>query len=162
MTAIARFEHVSQAQYQRDCPLDDRLPLSALPLPRRATAGSAGYDFVSPVTLTLAPGCAALVPTGVRVRMARGWVLLMFPRSSLGMKYRLRLSNTVGVIDSDYYGAQNEGHILIGLENGGDAPVTIHQGERFCQGVLLPCGVAEEDEAAGIRTGGFGSTGTNA
>ncbi len=159
MTAVARFEHVSENQYQRDCPDEDRLPLSALPLPRRATAGSAGYDFVSPVTLTLEPGQTAVVPTGVRVRMARGWVLLMFPRSSLGMKHRLRLSNTVGVIDSDYYGAQNEGHILIGLENGGGAPVTIRQGERFCQGVLVPCGVAEEDGAEGVRTGGFGSTG---
>lgn len=160
MTAIARFAHVSAAQFARDAAgFAQAMPVAEIPLPRRATPGSAGYDFTCPVQVTLTPGQQAVIPTGIRVLMAPGWVLLNCPRSSLGRKHGLRLANTVGVIDGDYAQADNEGHILVALVNGGDHPVTIAPGERFCQGLLVPYGLAEGDDPAASRTGGFGSTG---
>ena len=83
----------------------------------------------------------------------------IFPRSGLGFKHQVRLANTVGVIDSDYFHAANEGHIMVRIVNGGDHAVSIAKGERFCQGVFLPHGLAEEDEVLADREGGFGSTG---
>ncbi len=159
--SIARFTHVSEVQYAKDA-LPDALPLCAIPLPRRATAGSAGYDFICPADVTLAPGEVLTIPTGVRAEMQPGWVLLLFPRSGLGFRHQVRLANTVGVIDSDYAHAANEGHIMVRIVNGqgpDGTPVLIEKGTRFCQGVFLPCGLAEEDDVLADRTGGFGSTG---
>ena len=157
--SMARFTRVSEDQYRAAMGDREALSLPEIPLPRRATAGSAGYDFVSPVTVTLAPGGTALIPTGIRAEMDRGWVLMLFPRSSLGFKTGIRLGNTVGIIDSDYAFADNEGHIMVKLRNPSGEAVTIRQGERFCQGVFLPYGLAEEEEEPGERHGGFGSTG---
>lgn len=157
--SIARFTRVSEAQYAEAMAGRDCLPLARIPLPRRATPGSAGYDFVSPLEVTVPPQGAVLIPTGIRAEMEQGWVLMLFPRSSLGFKYALRLSNTVGVIDSDYAFAKNEGHIMVKLRNPLDTPVTIGRGDRFCQGIFLPFGTAEEEEVTGIRSGGMGSTG---
>ena len=156
--SIAKFTHVSDAQYAEAMQGQDCLPLAEIPLPKRATAGSAGYDFVSPLEVTVPAGGAALIPTGIRAEMEPGWVLMLFPRSSLGFRHALRLSNTVGVIDSDYAFAKNEGHIMVKLRNPLSEPVTIGRGERFCQGVFLPYGTAEEEEVLTERTGGFGST----
>lgn len=155
--SIACFHHVSAAQYHADAPAD-AMPVDAIPLPRRATVGSAGYDFVCPVDVTLSPGEAVTIPTGIRCEMQPGWVLLLFPRSGLGFKHQLCLANTVGVIDSDYFGADNEGHILVRLVNRGDHAFSIGRGERFCQGLFLPHGLAQEDAVGDIRHGGFGST----
>lgn len=159
--SIARFTRVSEGQYAETMAAwEGYLPLDEIPLPKRATAGSAGYDFVSPLEITVPAAGTALIPTGVRAEMEPGWVLLLFPRSSLGFRHALRLSNTVGVIDSDYAFAKNEGHIMVKLRNPLPEPVTIGRGERFCQGVFLPYGTAEEDEAAfAERSGGMGSTG---
>ncbi len=156
--SIARFTRVSEAQYAEAMGERERMPLSEIPLPRRATAGSAGYDFVSPVEVTVPAGGSALIPTGIRAEMEPGWVLMLFPRSSLGFKYSMRLANTVGVIDSDYAYAKNEGHIMVKLRNPLDTPVSIGRGDRFCQGVFLPYGTAEEEDDFAVRTGGFGST----
>ena len=157
---VARFTRVSEAQYaEAMAGRDGAMPLEEIPLPRRATAGSAGYDFVSPLEVTVPPEGTALIPTGIRAEMDSGWVLLLFPRSSLGFRHGLRLSNTVGVIDSDYAFAKNEGHIMVKLRNPLSAPVTIGRGERFCQGVFLPFGTAAEEEDFTERSGGIGSTG---
>ena len=156
--SIARFLHVSEEQYAASAPAD-ALPVANIPLPRRATAGSAGYDFICPAEVTLQPGEAITIPTGVRCEMQPGWVLMLFPRSGLGFKHQVRLANTVGVIDADYFHAANEGHIMVRIVNGGDHAVSIAKGERFCQGVFLPHGLAEEDEVLADREGGFGSTG---
>ena len=159
--SIAKFTRVSEAQYAEA--MADRegfLPLEDIPLPKRATKGSAGYDFVSPLEVTVPAGGSALIPTGIRAEMEPGWVLMLFPRSSLGFRHALRLSNTVGVIDSDYAFAKNEGHIMVKLRNPLSGPVVIGRGERFCQGVFLPYGTAEEDtDAFAERSGGMGSTG---
>ena len=77
-------------------------------LPKRATIGSAGYDFKSPVDFTLKPKETIKMPTGIRCKMDEDVVLMIYPRSSLGFKYRLILDNTVGIIDSDYYNSDNE------------------------------------------------------
>ena len=157
--SIAKFTHVSETQYlEAMSGQEGFLPITEIPLPKRATAGSAGYDFVSPIDVTIPADGTALIPTGIRAEMEQGWVLLLFPRSSLGFRHALRLSNTVGVIDSDYAFAKNEGHIMVKLRNPLTVPVTIGRGERFCQGVFLPYGTAEEDEVLTERTGGFGST----
>lgn len=86
-------------------------------LPKRATAGSAGYDFFSPVDFQLGPGETIKIPTGIRAQMEPDWVLKIYPRSGLGFKYRLQLNNTVGIIDSDYFNSDNEGHIFIKITN---------------------------------------------
>lgn len=157
--SIAKFTHVSEAQYAEAMSgREGFLPLEEIALPKRATAGSAGYDFVSPLEVTIPAGGTALIPTGVRAEMEQGWVLMLFPRSSLGFRHAVRLSNTVGIIDSDYVFAKNEGHIMVKLRNPLSEPVTIGRGDRFCQGVFLPFGTAEEDEVLTERTGGFGST----
>ena len=157
--SIAKFTHVSEAQYaEAMAEREGFLPLEEIPLPKRATAGSAGYDFVSPLEVTVPAGGSALIPTGVRAEMEPGWVLMLFPRSSLGFRHALRLSNTVGVIDSDYAFAKNEGHIMVKLRNPLSEPVTIGRGERFCQGVFLSYGTAEEEQVTAEREGGFGST----
>ncbi|MCH5287247.1 MAG: dUTP diphosphatase [Christensenellaceae bacterium] len=157
---IARFDHVSEAQFRQDAAhLSDPLLPGAIPLPARATAGSAGYDFVCPAEVTLAPGESIVIPTGVRAFMEPGWVLLIFPRSGLGFKHHMRLANTTGVIDSDYVSAANEGHIMVKIVNGSDHGFTLRRGERFCQGVFVPYGLAEEAGMPGERSGGLGSTG---
>ena len=158
---IARFGRVSAAQWAEtmgECAAA-ALALEEIPLPRRATAGSAGYDFVAPAETVIPAGESALIPTGIRAEMEPGWVLALFPRSSLGFRTGTRLSNTVGIIDSDYAFAKNEGHIMVKLRNPSDTPVVIGRGERFCQGIFLPFGTAEEDDDFAERSGGFGSTG---
>ncbi len=161
MGGVARFMYVSAQRFREDW--QDAFGYTDVPalppLPRRATAGSAGYDFYSPLAFSLAPGESVRIPTGVRARIADGWVLMLFPRSGLGFKYRLQLNNTVGIVDADYFGARNEGHIFIKLTNAGDRLVSVGVGEAFAQGVFLPFGVTDDDDASGERTGGFGSTG---
>lgn len=68
-------------------------------LPNRATSGSAGYDFHSPFDFSLDSGTSIMIPTGVRVKIDDGYFLGLFPRSSLGFKYRLQFNNTIPVID---------------------------------------------------------------
>ena len=161
MGGVARFMHVSPQRFRADW--QEAFGGIAVPempdLPRRATAGSAGYDFFSPLSFSLAPGSCVRIPTGVRARIDDGWVLMLFPRSGLGFKYRLQLNNTVGVVDADYFGARNEGHIFIKLTNAGDRTVSVGAGEAFAQGIFLPFGLTDDDDARGERTGGFGSTG---
>lgn len=160
---IARFDRVSEAQYRLDAAhLTNPLPLPELPLPRRATQGSAGYDFVCPADVTLGLGEGIVLPTGMRAFMAPGWALLILPRSGLGFRYQLRLANTVGLIDADYVRAANGGHILVKVFNGLAEPLHLHRGERFCQGIFVPFGLAEEAESGELpaeRSGGLGSTG---
>lgn len=131
-----------------------------LKLPKRATKGSAGYDFYSPVSFVLSPGETIKIPTGIRVKMEEDWVLMLFPRSGLGFKYRLQLNNTVGIIDSDYYFSDNEGHIFAKITNDSNEgkELTVEKGTGFIQGIFMNYGVTVDDDAEGLRNGGFGST----
>ena len=156
MERIAKFERVSEARFLEDGGKD----YEGIKIPVRATKGSAGYDIVSPSGFTLAPGESIRIATGLRCRIAPGWVLFVLPKSGLGFKFRTQLDNTVGVIDEDYYGADNEGHILIQLTNDSRSGKTmeIPAGKAFAQGIFLPYGITVDDGADALRTGGFGST----
>ena len=159
MERVASFEKVSWTQFLQDFPYPSAQEVYAgLRLPRRATVGSAGYDFFAPVPVHLEPGEGIRLATGIRVRIDPGWVLLLFPRSSLGFRYRLQLDNTVGVIDSDYYGTANEGHIFVKLTNAGNKALSLSAGEAIFQGIFVPFGITQSDETAAERTGGLGST----
>lgn len=151
------FEKVSRDRYIADG--GDASAYDGIKLPVRATAGSAGYDFFAPVTLSVPAGGTIKVPTGIRCRMDSDRFLAIFPRSGLGFKYRLALDNTVGIIDADYYGAENEGHIMIKMTNNGDRDLVVEVGKGFAQGIFLKYYLTDDDSAAASRTGGFGSTG---
>lgn len=129
-------------------------------LPVRGTPGSAGYDFFCPEEVLVLPGCTVKIVTGVKAYMQPGEVLLLFPRSSYGVKKGMVLANTVGVIDSDFYNnPRDEGNITIALRNDGQVPFTIKKGERFAQGVFMPYLLADnEDVLNDSRNGGIGST----
>lgn len=168
MNRIAKFEKVSPGQFRKD--FTEAFPeyekdadaiYNAIRLPQRATKGSAGYDYFSPVSFTLKPGETIKIPTGIRARMEEGWVLCNFPRSGQGFKFRLQLNNTVGIIDSDYYDSDNEGHIMAKLTNDSNEGkvLTVRSGEGFLQGIFFPFGITQDDEADAVRNGGFGSTG---
>ncbi len=163
MKRIAKFEKVSVVQFAKDMDVSRAYAatvLDEIKLPQRATSGSAGYDFYAPEDFELAPGESIKIPTGVRVRIDEGWVLKIYPRSGLGFKYRLQLDNTVGIIDSDYYYSDNEGHMFIKVTNDSrdGKTVSIKKGEGFAQGIFVEYGITEDDDAQGVRNGGFGST----
>ena len=158
---IARLEKVSKEQFDKD--VKDLLNLSsfdyeAIKIPERATEGSAGYDFVCPFDLTLKSGEMIKVPTGIRCYIENNYVLQIYPRSSLGFKYQICLANTVGIIDSDYYNADNEGHIIVTLVNRGNKDLEIKKGDRIVQGIFTEFFKAEENDVTAKRTGGFGSS----
>ena len=158
---IAKFEKVSEKQFLNDlnnieCANNDAY--SNIQIPKRATKGSAGYDFYSPITVTLKPNQSIKIPTGIRCKIEDGYVLSLYPRSSLGFKYQMSLLNTVGIIDADYYNADNEGHIIVGIINRGDSELVINSGDRFVQGIFTKFFLAEEADNNIERHGGFGST----
>ena len=130
-------------------------------LPKRATKGSAGYDFYAPFAFTLKPGETIKIPTGIRAKMDGEWVLCLFPRSGLGFKYRLQLNNTVGIIDSDYFYSDNEGHIFAKITNDSneDKVLNVDRGVGFMQGIFMEFGTTIDDDVTTERNGGFGSTG---
>lgn len=155
MKKIAKFEKISLSVFTESYPAE---LYNNVILPKRATSGSAGYDFFAIQSFTLSPGETIKIATAVRVKIQNGWFLSIYPRSGLGFKYKLKLDNTVGIIDSDYYNADNEGHIFIKLTNCGNLPLTVEKGKAFAQGVFTEFGITEDDECDKTRTGGFGST----
>ena len=161
MKRIAKFEKVSLGQFRDGYSGENAEDVyNALKLPKRATSGSAGYDFFAPFDIELKSGETIKVPTGIRVKIAEGWLLSLYPRSGLGFKFRLRLDNTDGIIDSDYYFSDNEGHIFAKITNESNdgKTVNIAAGTGFMQGIFTEYGITEDDDADGIRNGGFGST----
>lgn len=152
-------------------------------LPKRKTHGSAGYDFVSPFDFDLEVGESIMIPTGIRCKIDPGFFLQIVPKSGIGSKYKMTFANTVGIVDSDYFGAENEGHIFVKMVYEGlnpckgfyldDKGIFVQQHEKnlkptasfkagtsFCQGIFVPYGVTvndEEDEKE-VRVGGYGST----
>ena len=130
-------------------------------LPARASAGAAGYDLSARLDapLTLAPMRRAGVPTGLAMAIPAGYAGFVFARSGLGLRAGISLPNGVGVIDSDY-----RGEVVVALVNLGDAPYTVHPGDRIAQLVISPVAVpdfweAPELPATARGEGGFGSTG---
>lgn len=170
--AVAKFEKVSREQFYKDMldefgmkygmPEDGLLSeiYDNIKLPHRATSGSAGYDFYSPIHIVLEPGKIVKIPTGIRCNIDNSWFLGVMPRSGQGFKYGLRICNTIGIIDSDYYYSDNEGHIIIKLVNDSSICKTIDipVGQGMAQGVFMPYGITVDDECLATRNGGFGST----
>lgn len=173
MNRVAQFEKVSFNQFLSDFidtfeEFDYSKPSNVemlkhawenIKLPKRSTASSAGYDFVTPIDIEINPGEEIKIPTGVRCKMDADWVLMIYPRSSIGFKYQVGLANTTGIIDSDYYRGNNEGHIMVKLVNNGNKIFSANEGDKIVQGVFLPYGITTDDNAEGERIGGFGSTG---
>lgn len=163
-----KFEKVSLNQFIKDIKScapglndsDYELMYNALKLPKRATTGSAGYDFFAPFSFQLKAGESIKIPTGIRVQLDNDKFLAIYPRSGLGFKYKLQLWNGVAIIDSDYYNSDNEGHIFIKLYN--DSPegktLLIEQGEAFAQGIIQQFYKVDGDNVNTIRKGGIGST----
>lgn len=168
MQRVGEFEKVSFEQFyvaMKDefgiGETEAKMMYDLIDIPKRSTVGSAGYDFMSPVSVVLAPGASAKIPTGIRVKIDEGWWLCCAPRSGLGTKYRMQLDNTIGVIDSDYYNSDNEGHIFAKITNDSrqEKVLEIKAGDRFVQTIFVPFGITYSDAADGVRNGGWGSTG---
>lgn len=156
-------------------------------LPERATSDSAGYDFFLPFDISLDLGGVMVIPSGIRCNMDKNLSLKLYPRSGHGFKYHLVFANTIGVVDADYYNSDNEGHIMIEIiyngfnygKNGfikcgrdGDVIndfckcvipehhgiLDFKKGSGICQGIFEEYKKVDNDNATGIRNGGFGST----
>lgn len=167
MNKVAKFYKVSEERFVKDwldifdvSENDAKEIYNDIKLPKRATTGSAGYDFYSPISFSLKPKAQIKIPTGIRVNIKNDWVLCMFPRSSWGFKFRLQIDNTVGIIDSDYFYSDNEGHIFVKFTNDTmeDKVFSIEKGIAMSQGIFMQYGIVEDDDAKVIRNGGFGST----
>lgn len=174
MNRMAEFSNVSFQQFKNDWidtfpelmnglsndDIDEHIRdiYDNIKLPKRATAQSAGYDFFSPMSFVLEPNDSIKIPTGIRCEMYDGWTMLLFIRSSLGFKHGLSMPTSVSVIDSDYFDADNEGHIMVKLRNNGTKSVRVNKGDGFVQGVFVPFGITLDDNTTTERTGGIGST----
>lgn len=170
MAEFNKFEKVSFEQFLKDYRAifgDDGISDDVvkncwvnIKLPKRATKGSAGYDFFLPFAVELYPKNDITIPTGIRCQIKDGEFLSIYSRSGLGMKNYWRTANILPVVDADYYGAENEGHILIKIrmETTGGDPKMVGTGQAFCQGIFLKYDTTIDDDTVGVRTGGFGST----
>lgn len=170
MKQVAKFEKVSFEQFKTSLNKNIDIPeneikdiYDSIKLPKRATVGSAGYDFYMPCDVTINQNESKIIPTGIRCKLEEGYVLQLYPRSSVGIKKNLNLKNTVGIIDSDYYNATNEGHIMIALKNicSTDNTVVLKKGDAFVQGVFVQYFITYDDDVANQRIGGIGSTSNN-
>ena len=158
---VARFLKISLASFNKDYkenfPLGQKYGLDDMEI-------TAVYNSIkmpnrySPIDFVLKKGETIKILTGLRCKMDNDVVLMIYPRSSLGFKYRMMLENTVGIIDSDYFDAENEGHIMIKFTNHGDKDLVISKGTAFAQGIFMRYLKTIDDEVSDIRVGGIGST----
>lgn len=174
---VARFEKVSYEEFSKAIvksnPIfynnrEERIKeaYDNIKLPERSTKRSSGYDFFYPgiIPLEIIKGKSVTIPTGIRcVFLEDGYDLSIYPRSGMGFKYRVHLDNTVGIIDNDYFEADNEGHIMIKLscDPRHVNSVVIYTGDKFVQGIIREFFLAEGDDEVEKkeRDGGMGSTG---
>lgn len=157
---MRKFSKVSYEQFVRDYEDNNvKEVYDNIIIPERATKNSAGYDFKSTIDITLNPNEIVKIPTGIRCQMESDDVLMIYVRSSIGFKYQTVLVNGTGIIDSDYFNADNEGHIFIKIRNDGSKPLIINRGNAICQGVFLKYGITDDDTADKDRVGGIGSSG---
>ena len=167
---MVKFEKISYEQFEKDyvAIFGDEIEkgcikniYDGLRLPRRSTTGSCGYDFFSPFEFILEePNAELIIPTGIRAIMDDDKFLMITPRSGLGTRHYMRLANTIGIVDSDYSKSDNEGHIFIKyrLENHNSDSVNVKTGMAIAQGIFMNYLKTNDDDADGVRNGGFGST----
>lgn len=138
-----------------------KYPGEEIMIPSRGSVASAGYDFYLPCYLDIPPRTStSIISTDIKVKLADDEVLLLFIRSSVGIKKGVVLSNGTGIIDADYYNnPDNDGNIGIALYNPTDHHVTFNKYDRVMQGIIIKYSTVEDDEPRGTRKGGFGSTG---
>ena len=170
---MVKFEKVSFEEfYSRMIQIDKKYDMSYLSnayenikLPKRSTIGSAGYDFFTPIDVNYdlqyikrhKDSNKILVPTGVRFVTDRKDLFLMcVPRSGLGFKYGFSLVNTTGIIDSDYFNPNCEGHIM--LKFCADESFSLKSGDAIMQGIITTFVKTDDDVVTETRIGGFGST----
>lgn len=170
---VARFEKVSFDEFKNAWEqalhygLDEdavKEIYNSIKIPKRSTKRSSGYDFFYPglIPTVISKGVSKVIPTGIRcIFLEDGYDLSIYPRSGMGFKHRLHLDNTVGIIDNDYFEADNEGHIMIKLscDPRTTSSLTINPGDKFAQGIIRKFFLAEEEEIENVRSGGIGSTG---
>ena len=143
-------DSIGAFEYRADCYDDIKLPV-------RATEGSAGYDFFAPYDLHCFKDTWYTIPLGIKfITDRKDIVLLCLPRSGLGFKYKFILSNTCGVIDSDYQYAKNDGHIMVKFKVSQD--LDIKKGQAILQGLFTTYLTVDDDKVEEKRVGGFGST----
>ena len=153
---MRKFEKISKKQFVADV---SNSSYEDIVLPLRKTKNSAGYDFVSFCRMCIKPNESVRIPTGVKVLLNDDEFLSIYVRSSIGIKYNIRLCNQVGIIDADYYNnIDNEGHIWICLKNEGDKEFVIEKGTAFAQGIICKYYICDDDTVNNIRIGGIGST----
>lgn len=164
---VAKFEKVSYEQFRKDADgiigkLFDEDTIkeiyNGIKLPKRATVYSAGYDFYAPYPFKPTTNSGIIIPTGIRCQIEPGWVMKVYPRSGQGFKHGLHLYNTTGIIDGDYYNADNEGHIMMKISVKENDNFIVDRGVAFCQGIFSEYGITVDDDTSEIRTGGLGST----
>ena len=149
---MARFFEVVKDEFRKN--------EGEIKLPTRATKHSAGYDFYSPVDVVIQHNEMVMIWTDVKAHMYYDNALLIIPRSSMG-KHPVMISNTAGLIDSDYYDNEStDGNIGFSLLNLGSTPYEIKAGDRIGQGIFIKYGTVKNDNASGVRAGGFGSSNT--
>lgn len=162
---LNNFEKISQERYIMDVEEEFgtqdidfvKSEYKEIKIPKRATSKSAGYDFFAPFSFVLEKGQEIKIPTGIKCQISDGQFLAILPRSSMGFKYGLKLVNTMGIIDGDYYNnTSNEGHIFIKITT--EKHIVIHKGDAFAQGIFMPYFITKDDNVTNLRSGGLGST----
>ena len=174
--SIMHFEKITREQWVKDMvnlyhlePLtEENLEkinklYDGIKLPKRATKYSAGYDFYASGDGVIPTEHAGIIPTGIRwvcdKEEDKNKVLQIYPRSGIGFRTGVRLMNTVGIIDADYWEGNNEGHIMVKLYNPMNSYMHIKDGDAIVQGVITEYHTCDdEEEIVEKRTGGMGST----
>lgn len=152
------FEKISFDEFKKDI-ADDKKLYDEYMLPKRATACSAGYDFFAIKDYVIKPGEILKIPTGYKANFESDEMLLLLVRSSMGFKWNVRMTNQVGVIESDYYNnIDNEGHMYVSLQNEGTKDFVIKKGDAYTQGIFTKFLLVDNDNIKEKRTGGLGST----
>lgn len=156
------FEKIKKEIFLSQCEFDYGACLKLyeeIKLPYRKTKNSAGHDIFTYKDILIKPNETIVVPTGIKSYMRPDEFLAIYIRSSFGFKYNIRLMNQVGVIDSDYYNnPDNDGHILIAIQNQGNTKKLIKKDEAFAQGVFQKYLISESDKTNNARISGVGST----
>lgn len=152
------FEKISYDEFVKNYG-DNKILYKEYSLPKRSTKNSAGYDFFAITDFIIKPGEVVIIPTGYKANFETDEMLLLLVRSSMGFKWNVRMTNQVGVIESDYYNnISNEGHMFISLQNHGDKDYVVKKGSAYAQGIFTKFLITDDDTASDKRTGGFGST----
>lgn len=155
---MRKFEKITEQQFKKE-KIGTIKEFIEIKIPERKTKKSAGYDFYSPINMTIKSKKSVLLPTGIKCCMKSDEYLMIIIRSSIAIKHNISITNQVGIIDSDYYNNKdNEGHIYISLLNNSNQEFSINKGDRIAQGIFSKYLTTSNDNQKELRKGGIGST----